>query len=210
MIEQFKKLPAVERKNILDACIEEFGEKGYERASTNVIVKNAGIPKGTLFYYFGNKKQLFLYLVDYAVERYIEYVNTYFDDLPQDVFDRLIYMVKIRMRFAVHSPELYRFFFRTLLKIPDVLKKDMQKRFKKYSEGNQSLMRSGLDTSRLREDVSVEQVVKLVNYTMEGLLARHTENLLALKPSQTLDYVEKLLVQSNDLFDLLKKGIYKT
>jgi len=210
MIEQFKKLPAVERKNILDACIEEFGKKGYERASTNVIVKNAGIPKGTLFYYFGNKKQLFLYLVDYAVERYIEYVNTYFDDLPQDVFDRLIYMVDIRMRFAVHSLELYRFFFRTLLNIPDVLKKDMQKRFKKYSEGNQSLMRSGLDTSRLREDVSVEQVVKLVNYTMEGLLARHTENLLALKPSQTLDYVEKLLVQSNDLFDLLKKGIYKT
>ena len=50
MTENFEKIPLEERQRILEICIAEFAEKGYERASTNAIVRTAGIPKGTLFY----------------------------------------------------------------------------------------------------------------------------------------------------------------
>jgi AcrR family transcriptional regulator len=128
MIDQFEKLPASEQQMIIKVCIEEFGDKGYERASTNTIVKNAGIPKGTLFYFFENKKNLFLYLVDHAVDRYVNFVELHTENLPHDLFDRMLYMFEVRMRFAVHAPNLYRFFFRTLLNVSDELKADMQDR----------------------------------------------------------------------------------
>jgi hypothetical protein len=53
----------VEQQHLIDGCLDEFGEKGNQRASMNVIVTNAGIPKGPLFYFFeNNKKNLFLFL----------------------------------------------------------------------------------------------------------------------------------------------------
>ncbi|MTI56255.1 MAG: TetR/AcrR family transcriptional regulator [Geosporobacter ferrireducens] len=41
----------------------EFVEKGYDKASTDRIIQRAEISKSLLFYYFKNKKGLFLYLV---------------------------------------------------------------------------------------------------------------------------------------------------
>jgi hypothetical protein len=69
-------------------------------------------------------------------------------------------------------------------------------------------MTEGLDISRLREGISVDQVMELLNYFMEGLLARHTENLVKLDANQSLVYVEKLLEQGTIYFEMLKRGVY--
>ena len=47
------------RRKILQAAIAEFGEKGYEAASTNHICRQAEISKGLLFHYFKSKRTLF-------------------------------------------------------------------------------------------------------------------------------------------------------
>lgn len=208
MIKQFKNLPAAEQRNLIDACLDEFGEKGYVRASTNTIVRNVGIPKGTLFYFFGNKKNLFLYLMDYAVGKYVQYVGTQSSAMPSGLFERLLHLSSVRMRFAAHAPKIYKFFFKTLLNVPDDLKADMQERFHQYADGNRQLMRDGLDTSRLREGVSVDQVLGLLDYFMEGLLARHTDQLTEMDAADTIAYVENLLEESAGYFDLIKRGVY--
>ena len=50
MYESFENLPEDKKKRIIEASIEEFAKKGYEKASTNNIVKTAGISKGILFH----------------------------------------------------------------------------------------------------------------------------------------------------------------
>lgn len=47
------------RRKILMAAIVEFGEKGYEAASTNQICRQAEISKGLLFHYYKSKQALF-------------------------------------------------------------------------------------------------------------------------------------------------------
>lgn len=208
MIEKFKNLPAAQQQDLIDACLDEFGGKGYTRASTNIIVRNAGIPKGTLFYFFGNKKNLFLYLMDYTVGKYVQYVETQSTSMPSDLFERLLHLSSVRMRFAAHAPKLYKFFFKTLLNVPDDLKADMQERFQLYADGNRQLMSAGLDTSRMREGVSVDQVLGLLNYFLEGLLASHAEQLTKMSAVNTIAYVENLLDESMGYFDLIKRGVY--
>ena len=57
---RYKNL-AVERKQaILRAAEHEFAEKGYERASLNRMIKDAGLSKGTFYYYFEDKADLFV------------------------------------------------------------------------------------------------------------------------------------------------------
>ena len=72
MCTNFEKLPEQKKKKIIDACIKEFSKNGYVNASTNNIVLNAGISKGSLFNYFDNKKKLYLYILDYAINFYVD------------------------------------------------------------------------------------------------------------------------------------------
>lgn len=52
---------------IINAAMKEFVKSGYDKASTNKIVKEANISKGSLFNYFHSKKELYLYLIEYGV-----------------------------------------------------------------------------------------------------------------------------------------------
>lgn len=62
-IENFLHLPEEKQKQILDCALNEFAEQGYDLASTNQIVKEAGISKGVLFKYFTSKEELFYYII---------------------------------------------------------------------------------------------------------------------------------------------------
>jgi len=49
MFSKFLNIQQEKQEHILDAAMKEFAQKGFENASTNEIVKEAGISKG-LFY----------------------------------------------------------------------------------------------------------------------------------------------------------------
>lgn len=57
---------AEERKNeILDVAGKLFGKKGYDATSTNDILKEIGIARGTLYYHFKSKEDI----LDAMIER---------------------------------------------------------------------------------------------------------------------------------------------
>jgi hypothetical protein len=87
-------------------------------------------------------------------------------------------------------------FFKTLINIQDGLKADLQDRFKQYSQGNQKLIQDGLNTSRFRDGVSIEQALDLLNIYLEGLSAGHVDQLSKMDVSETIPSVEKMLEEN--------------
>ncbi len=65
--ERLRHLPEEKKVQIMNAAFEVFGNNEYKRASTDLIAARAGISKGLLFYYFKSKKELYLYLLSYAI-----------------------------------------------------------------------------------------------------------------------------------------------
>ncbi len=61
--ERFEALPEDRRHAVLDAAAEVFGAEDYGRASTADIARRAGISKSLLFFYFRNKRELYLYVL---------------------------------------------------------------------------------------------------------------------------------------------------
>jgi len=63
------RLAETRRDAVLNAAEAEFAEHGFSRGSLNVIARNAGVAKGSLFQYFVDKNDLFGHLVDRAANR---------------------------------------------------------------------------------------------------------------------------------------------
>jgi AcrR family transcriptional regulator len=65
---RFARLPAERRHAVLQAAAQEFAAHGYEGASLNRILEGAGVSKGSFYYYFDDKADLFAAVVDEATE----------------------------------------------------------------------------------------------------------------------------------------------
>ena len=64
---RFENLSPQKQEAILAAAAEEFAERGYEAASLNRIIERAGSSKGSIYYYFEDKADLLLTVVERAV-----------------------------------------------------------------------------------------------------------------------------------------------
>lgn len=65
MNEKFWDMKKEKQDRIMNAAIGVFAAQGYAHASTDEIVKRAGISKGLLFHYFISKQGLYDFLYDY-------------------------------------------------------------------------------------------------------------------------------------------------
>lgn len=59
---RFAKLPAAQQQAIVQAALDEFAAHGFHDASLNRVIEAAGISKGSLYYYFDGKEDLFAYV----------------------------------------------------------------------------------------------------------------------------------------------------
>ena len=62
----FYNLDEDKRRRVESAAMEEFGTYGYERGSTDRIIRKSGISKGGLYEYIESKEDLFLHVVELA------------------------------------------------------------------------------------------------------------------------------------------------
>src|SRR4051794_41748685 len=59
-------LDAARRERVLLAAMAEFGRHGYSGGSLNVIAREAGVAKGSLFQYFDDKFDFFAHVAEQA------------------------------------------------------------------------------------------------------------------------------------------------
>src|SRR5271154_2403787 len=72
---------SAKRRQIVDGAREVFLAQGFDAASMNDIARAAGVSKGTLYVYFGNKEELFEAIVEQECDAQAEGI---FDLDPDD------------------------------------------------------------------------------------------------------------------------------
>lgn len=76
----FSRLPEEKKNRIIDAAKKEFTISSYQEASINKIIKNAGIPRGSFYQYFEDKRDLFIYVIGLHMD---EILKRFSEDLAK-------------------------------------------------------------------------------------------------------------------------------
>jgi AcrR family transcriptional regulator len=108
MKKTFENLPVEKKRRVLEACIHEFGEYGYDGSSVDRVIKRAGISKGGIYEYVSSKEELFLYTVEYTYTHLYDYLKARIAkdgiDLPNDLLDRLKLTADVAIDFYLDHP----------------------------------------------------------------------------------------------------------
>lgn len=91
-------------KNIFRAALGVFSANGFDRATMDEIALKAGVAKGTLFYRFKSKEELFLDLIREAVDLFLSEVRSATAPL-KSAPARLEKAIEIQTQLSYNNPE---------------------------------------------------------------------------------------------------------
>lgn len=206
MFTKFMNLDPEKRDRILNAAMEEFARSGFDRASTNEIVKEAGISKGLLFHYFTNKKRLYLFLYDYSSELGTKQFYEKLDMTVPDFFDRLRQTMHLKLEMHDQYPAMFKFFESVYTETSSEVKDELAARFKKLSDINFYQIFDGIDASRFKEGTDLNKVIKIIYWTLDGF---GKEAMASSKvDGQPLDY-DQVIDGLNEYIELFRTSFYK-
>lgn len=207
MFSKFLNLDMEKQDRIINAAMKEFAQKGFDKASTNEIVKEAEISKGLLFHYFQNKKQLFLFLFDHGIEVITEEFYKKMDLTEKDFFNRIRKAVLIKMDLLNKYPDIFKFVEEAYFEGSPEIKPELAKKIKELNTINMGKVFEGIDFSKFRDDMDVEKILKIITWTIEKMSEEELQK-IKLSPSHEMDY-QKIQLIAEEYFEILTKAFYK-
>ena len=207
MFSKFLNLKLEKQERILQAVIKEFADKGFESASTNEIVKEAGISKGILFHYFQNKKKLFLFVFDYCVEICMNEFYEKIDQEQSDIFEKLRQIASFKLELLHKYPSIFKFLESAIGEEYSEVKSEIEERKKKITESNYSRVFNNIDKTKFRDGVDINRAINIIMWTLDGF---GTSELQKAKASEAkhMDY-EKVFHEMDSYIDIFKTSFYK-
>lgn len=201
----FWELPEEKRTQILSVCLEEFARYGYAGSSTNRIVERAGIAKGSLFKYFENKEDLYLFILDWSAQKILGSLQARLKDLPADLCERVLVYTAMEMDLYIENPLLYKIFKRAMANDGSTLYQRVYEKYYRNALAFLPVIFDGVDTASLRWGLPATlDVLGLVLKGMKDTFEQQSErepDLPALKESS--------LQRLDGILTILKTGIYK-
>jgi AcrR family transcriptional regulator len=204
MEDLLKNMNPGKRGNLIASSLEEFAKRGYQKASTNNIVKRAGVSKGLLFHYFGSKKALYDYLEEYVVALIISELEDKIDWEETDFFNRVKQVVWIKGTLSYRYTYLFEFFTVVLAQ------KSTEQIYAyqdKYAPGlMQKIYTHNIDYSKFKDDLDMGKAVNIINWVFE----KYSTELLAKMSNQGIKFnYEAVEKDFNDYVEILKTAFYK-
>ena len=195
------------RERIINAAIKEFALKGYQNASTNEIVKEAGISKGLLFHYFSNKKTLYLFLYEYCMDILLNEVFSKIDLRHEDIFQRLRRSAVVKFGIYKRFPQIYKFALSVVQEENPEVRQEISDRVKTLKDSGYLKFFDDIDTSKFREDIDTSKAINLIIWSMDGFANNLLAKLNVLNLNE--ETVEKWITEWDKYSNILEKCFYK-
>jgi AcrR family transcriptional regulator len=207
MYSKFLNVDPEKQVRIINAASKEFAQKGYDNASTNEIVKEAGISKGLLFHYFNNKKGLYLFIFDYLQEMFREKIYENINWNEKDLFIRYREIGLLKFELIKSYPETVNFIKVAYLEDSNEVKSDLEQRQNILIATAYQKLFSDFDHSKFKENIDINKAIQIIFWSMEGFANQQQEKLKALSMDQVNP--EETLVEMESYLDMLKEAFYK-
>ncbi|MDE6923108.1 MAG: TetR/AcrR family transcriptional regulator [Oscillospiraceae bacterium] len=202
MNQKFFNLPAQRQDLIRNSAMLEFGANTFKKTSADSIAKRAGVSKSLLFHYFKDKRELYLYLYQYALDVCVkQYVEKSCDFGETDFFLALEKGHKVKMELVRRHPGLFRFVMRTYYERDSLLSPKLRKGLDELMESTTRDFLSRMDLYKFKEGVDPYQVIRLLFLAAEGMLAETN--------ACTAEEIHSLFLEYKQHADMLRQFFYK-
>lgn len=194
------------RDAILNAALKEFTAQGYDKASTNVIAREAGISKALMFHYVSSKQELFLVAYDYFSElikkEYFDVMN--YDE--KDIFEKLRQSYLLQIKLSEKYPFIFEFSKLSQKTNSKEINKELEKRICGEHSNCYPKLFDGIDETKFRKGLNIEKCKQFIFWSNVGFTNQILEEIRNCE-KPFLD-CNAIMSELDEYFDELRKIFY--
>lgn len=205
----FLNLTIEKQEKVMRSAINEFIKDGYEKANVGDIAKNAGVAKGSIYQYFENKKEIFLYSISWSLDILMNKFNNLLTiEKDMDIFDYFYQTSKSSMMQIREERDISIFIQDVFLgKYSSLTDQSMSYLTKFSDEYILNIIRIGKENGSVRKDIDDH----ILNLFITGVSFKIKEYLMNKARSQGEDIIDEEYEQYEKeikaLLELLKHGM---
>ncbi|MCP4440634.1 MAG: TetR/AcrR family transcriptional regulator [Aureispira sp.] len=213
----FLNLSTEKQETFINAALAEFAVNDFQKASISKIVKNLKIAKGSVYQYFENKKDLYLYLIEVAANKKRQYVMPLMQRKFKDFWEQYEAMYLEGIRFDLENPLHSGFLYAiSQERYSEELGNLMFEYRKQGLDVMKQLIQPEWDAGRIRPDLSVDAIayhlMQLSMGVMDMLAFKYNidfrKNLEEHKPILALKK-EEVMNSAREMLNIMKYGVLK-
>lgn len=170
MNETFYALPEEKRQRIINAGYRIFSQNSYKKSPVGEVAKEAGISRSLLFYYFRNKKELYLFLWDEACRVTLEALKEEKCYEPDSLFEMMDRGLAAKMKVMRKYPELTAFVMKAFYEKDPEISKTIQESYSGYLDQKAGVTIDMLHPEEFRPGLDLEMMLKEMYWATEGYL----------------------------------------
>ena len=162
----------ITRKQLLEAGLRVFSEKGYAATRLSDIAEEAGVTRGAIYWHFGNKKELFIALYKERVDPIFDNIREIFQQdiaplekiatILKTFFDKLQYDKDVIANQHLEFTEM-----ELRNDIPEI-KEYIQSRGDKFYITLVKIIIAGVERGEIRKDIDPDAVTSMLAVLMAG------------------------------------------
>jgi AcrR family transcriptional regulator len=206
--ETFTNLPSQKQENIIAGAIKEFAYKGFKNGNIGEIAKNVGVAKGSMYQYFHNKKELYLYCIQKAFETSLNYTKVdNYDNVA--IYDYLIDSFKISWSFIHDHYEICLFIQNAAIESSKLNDESMDLMLKASEKFMIDLIEKNKKNGFIRVDIDT----KIVMLYFEAVITKFKKEMLSIASKNNKGILDTKFEEYeyfiSDMIKLLKTGMGK-
>jgi len=187
------------KEDIFEAAVQCFNETGYYGTAIDTIAARAKISKGGIYYHFKSKKDLFLELFTYRVNRYTDYLKNYTSDIANPE-ERLQVFINKASNIQKENADFFKFCIEFLsmgVRDPEI-RNMMTAFYKETVETFQSYVDEGIRMGIFKNHDSEKTALAIYFLFMGAFFTYFSVNV-------EYDLIEQHSFQLNNIFKTLKQ-----
>ena len=201
----FFRLRDEKQESILRAAIHEFVEHGFDHSKVETIAKNAGVATGSIYQYFEDKRELFVYCAEWGLDLFMKKIGERSKITDMDVFEYFNDSIT-KMELLSEERELS-MFMQSISKEPDLLNDSMKAMYSSGDKYITALLQTSKIKGVVRNDIDDDLLKEFFNAVTSRFTARWSEQYSyifdTLSEEQNLEMKREL----DQMIELLKRGI---
>lgn len=170
MNDKFFQLPKERQQKIINAAYKVFSQTSYKKAPMSEIADECEISKALLFHYFLNKKELYMYLWNNALEQNHKVSIEYKVTETTDFFEMLERSLLAKCSLMRTSPHLYFFTIQAYYEQDNEIKQSIQSNFRAVDKRSEKIIESIVDTSNFKSNIDIRLLYREIIWVSDGYL----------------------------------------
>lgn len=95
------------KRSIFESALRIFSESGYSEATMDDIAVNAGVAKGTLYYHFKSKEEIFKYVISEGMDVITEEMENATKDIT-DPIEKIVAVCKVQFGLVHRNKDFFK------------------------------------------------------------------------------------------------------